>query len=83
MKAFIKPTKIFKKKKKDKYEKLIWTNIEQQTELMMTQSFKPAAAMIGDSLWERATIKTKSVRVCGRRWRESLFLLLLETNFPL
>lgn len=30
----------------------------------MTQSFKPAAAMIGDSLWERATIKTKSVCVC-------------------
>lgn len=32
----------------------------------MTQSFKPAAAMIGDSLWERATIKTKSACV----WEE-------------
>lgn len=49
---------------------------------MMTQSFKPAAAMIGDSLWERATIKTKSVCV----WEEVegvTFLLLLETNFSL
>lgn len=31
---------------------------------MVKQSLKPDAAVIDDSLWEHATIKTESVCVC-------------------